>query len=139
MRNHDEKARDMARSPLPSTARVAARKHRATVHGRERAYARIQVAELRRFADPDDFEGDLTWQDRADLEHMVGLRRMYDNVAALIHWATRTIATDPQLRAATPHEQLTYFGCRMPEGMLGRHALIHLARMLDPDHRRSDL
>ncbi|MCC6225018.1 MAG: hypothetical protein IT195_01250 [Microthrixaceae bacterium] len=50
MRNHNEKARDMARSVLPSTARKGARDARAVIHGRERAHERRLLHELGRTA-----------------------------------------------------------------------------------------
>lgn len=43
MRNHHDKARDMARSVLPSTARKGARRARAQIHRRERARLRSEL------------------------------------------------------------------------------------------------
>ena len=40
MRNYNEKAREMARSVLPSTARKDASETRPTIHGSQRAHER---------------------------------------------------------------------------------------------------
>ena len=59
MHNHDQKARDMARSVLPSTRRRFARIDRRWVHKRERTAARLALREVRLAVDPDDVEADL--------------------------------------------------------------------------------
>lgn len=95
MRNHNEKPRDMARSVLPSTARKAARRQRASIHGRERARLRAALHGLRSTGDPDDFEGDLVWIARRDLEEMVDDRRGADKVGPLLAWAERLVESVP--------------------------------------------
>ena len=82
MRNHHEKARDMARSVLPSTARTSARSMRAQIHGRERAHERQLLHDLRRCPDPDDYGACLGLSDRhrRDVADMVDHRRSWDKV-----------------------------------------------------------
>lgn len=131
MRNHHEKARDMARSVLPSTARKNARRTRASIHGRERARLRAELHSLRVAGDADDFEGDLVWTARREIEEMVLDRRAADKVGPLLAWAERLIETDPTLSAATPDEREARFRKVLPPGLIGNHAVSHLWWVLD--------
>ena len=136
MRNHHEKARDMARSVLPSTARKSARHAGASIHGRERARLRSELHALRVAGDADDFEGDLTWTARRDIEEMVDDRRGADKVGPLLAWAERLVERDPALGAATPEDREVYFRKILPPGLIGNHAISHLRWVLD-DRRRA--
>lgn len=131
MRNHHEKARDMARSVLPSTARKAARRTRASIHGRERARLRVELHSLRDAGDADDFEGDLVWTARREIKDMVLDRRGADKVGPLLAWAERLIETDPTLSAATPDEREAHFRRVLPPGLIGNHAISHLWWVFD--------
>lgn len=102
MRNHDEKTRDMARSVLPSTRRRGARQDRALAHKAERSRLRSALQDLAGHDDPDDYEGELTWEARRQIAWMVEDRRAADKVAPLLRWATRTIERDAALRDARP-------------------------------------
>ena len=133
MRNHHEKARDMARSVLPSTRRRGARQDRALAHARERSCLRARLHDLASFADPDDYEGNLTWEARREISSMVEERRAADKVAPLVRWAERTVERDPVLREAAYDERLAYFRRLLPEGLIGRHALVHLHWVLDDE------
>ncbi len=136
MRNHNEKNRDMARSILPSTARKSAREERAQIHGRERARVRRELDAMRSIADPDDFEGDLTWQARRYIAEMVYDRRSADKVGPLINWAGRLIERDPVLSSATAQDREVHFRKILPPGLIGNHAISHLGRVLDDRPRR---
>lgn len=128
MRNHDEKARDMARSVLPSNARKTARRARAQIHGRDRARERQLLNELRRapdFGDLDD-EAPLGRDHRLDMLDMVRDRRDADKVAPLLRWAARTVERDPRLSAASPEDREAYFRSVLPPGLIGDHAVTHL-------------
>ena len=151
MRNHDEKALDIARSVLPSTRRRGARADRVTIHARERARARARarahLRELARLEDPDEFERDLTWEARREIGWMVEDRRAADKVGPLMRWAERKVETDPELADASFEERLAHFRRLLPEGLIGRHALFHLEWVLDEErttwrrayyHRRHD-
>lgn len=131
MRNHNEKARDMARSVLPSTARKTARLTRASIHGRERARLRSALHDLRAVGDPEDFDGDLTWIARRDLAEMVDDRRGADKVGPLLTWAERLVERNPALAAASPEDREVYFRKVLPPGLIGNHAISHLRWVLD--------
>ena len=131
MRNHNEKARDMARSVLPSTARKDARETRAQIHGRERARERRVLFDLRWYLDPDDFEGELGNVHRRELAWMVADRREADKVGSLLRWAERTVEHDPELSCASREDRETYFRKLLPPGLIGNHAISHLWWVLD--------
>jgi len=136
MRNHNEKARDMARSVLPSTARKSVRERRAQIHGRERARLRSELHALRSIGyDSDGFEGDLDWIAKRDIHEMVSDRREADKVGPLINWAVRLVERDPMLAAATWNDRAAYLGKLLPPGLIGDHALLHLRWVLG-DRRR---
>lgn len=126
MRNYNEKARDMARSVLPSSRRRGARADRTAAHGRERVRLRAELHALAGFDDPDDYEGELDWIARRDIAQMVEDRRYGDKIGPLIQWARRTVETDPHLREATPLERLDHFRRLLPPNLTGRHALFHV-------------
>ena len=126
MQNHAEKARDIARSALPSTGRVEARKRRAIAHRRERAAWRREATVLRTLIDPDDHDGDLCWTARTDIDWLVAERRMADNVAPLIRWARAHVQADPYLRELRSVDLLAHFRDVLPGDAAGRHALEHL-------------
>lgn len=130
MRNHDQKARDMSRSVLPSTARHLSRKRRAQIHRTERARFRQELARLRALDDPDDHEGDLCWQARDRMDDMVRTRREHDKVGPLLRWAQHAAAHDPRIAGASPDEQLRHLRALLPEGVVGWHAAEHLAVVL---------
>ncbi|MCC5951603.1 MAG: hypothetical protein JJU45_05855 [Acidimicrobiia bacterium] len=138
MRNHNEKARDIARSVLPSTARKGARDSRAIIHGRERAHERQLLHDLRGHLDPDDYEGDLGFAARhhRDLKEIVDRRRSADKVGPLIAWAERRVERDPALRTATPEGREAHFRKFLPPGLIGNHAISHLHWVLDDRPRR---
>lgn len=126
MRNHNEKARDMARSVLPSTARKSARQARASIHGRERARLRAELHSFRLAGDADEFEGDLTWTARRDITEMVDDRRGADKIGPLLAWADRIVERHPALGAATLEDREVYFRKILPPGLIGNHAISHL-------------
>lgn len=131
MRNHDEKARDMARSILPSTARKGARDARTHIRGRERARERDLLHQLRFCVDPDDFEGVLGEELHHEMASMVWDRRAADKVAPLLRWTERTIARDARLATASPAEREVHFRNLLPPGLIGDHAVSHLRWVLD--------
>ena len=135
MQNHAEKARDIARSALPSTRRVEARKRRAVAHRRERAAWRREATALRRLTDRADHDGDLYWIARADIDELVAERRMADNVAPLIRWARAHVEADPDLRDLQLVDLLAHFRDVLPDDVTGRHALQHLDFVFDDSWR----
>lgn len=126
MHNHDQKARDMARSVLPSTSRRGARKAKRAVHGGERARLRLALHEVRTTPHPDDLEVDLHVIDRPAMLDVVGERRSYDKVAPLMRWAEAVVARDPALTSASPSDRHVFFRNVLGVGLVADHALFHL-------------
>lgn len=133
MRNHDQKARDMARSVLPSTRRRFARVDRRWVHKRERNAIRVALRRVRLADHPDDVQADLTWVDRQGLTEMVGWRRSGDKVAPLLRWVEATIGRDPRLAADTPSGRRAHFRRLLGHGLMADHALFHCELVFDPE------
>ena len=132
MRNHNEKARDMARSVLPSTARRSARQNANHIHKWERANERQLLHDLGRGTDYDDFEGDWARRHRRAVAGMVSDRRAADKVGPLLHWAQRTIDRSHDLTDASPEDRQFFFRRLLPPGLIGGHAVSHLWWVLDP-------
>ncbi len=135
MRNHNEKHRDMARSVLPSKARVTARQDRRAIHHQERAHLREALFEARSERDADDIEAVVDYVDRSSMIWLVGQRRGADKVGPLMRWAERTVAQSPRLRAMSPQDQLEHFRRLMPSNLIGEHALSHIGWALGVDRR----
>ncbi len=76
--------------------------------------------------DPDDFEGDLSYEDKAAIGWLVDSRREPDNVAPLERWAARLVQQDTVLRDQGYHERRAHFAALLPKDTIGRHASSHL-------------
>lgn len=137
MRNHHEKARDVARSALPSSRRATARSSKALVHRRERAQVRALLHEVATSLDLDDVEADLRHELREDIKVVASIRRGYDKLAPLFRWADHHAAA-PALADATPAELVDHLASRLPDDLAGRHAVSHLRWRyeLEPDWLR---
>ncbi len=116
----EEKARDMARSLLPSTRRKAARKHRTGVHREARRTARLEVARFER--DPEAFDGapGPEGAPEQEIRYMVQQRRWGDKVHPFIRWATAITRELPR------ESRLSHVQGLLPRGVIGEHALKHL-------------
>jgi hypothetical protein len=138
MERHHEKRRDMARSILPSKNREPARAALAEV---KRANRRAIAHELGRFAGQrvllDDVADDLDdWDERTDLGRYpyveihanVRWRRDGDKLNHFIRWAIATTADVPI------DDRLSQLRSMLPGGLIGDHAMTHLAR--EPQLRR---
>jgi hypothetical protein len=124
----DEKAREMARSLLPSKNREPARKARAFIQRAERHRARMETARLAR--DPEESE-DLaspTDESAAEMRQQVSRRRWGDKVAPFIRWACATTRALPQ------ESRLSHVRARVPRGIIGDHALEHLKCRAEFEH-----
>ncbi|QYG95204.1 hypothetical protein HC251_24095 [Iamia sp. SCSIO 61187] len=126
MRNHDQKARDMARAVLPSTSRRGARKAKRAVHAGERARLRLALHDARTTVHPDDVQVDLHWLDRSGMIHVVAERRSYDKVAPLLRWAEAVVERDAALAAASSSDRQVFFRNVLGVGLVADHALFHL-------------
>ena len=115
----DDKARQMARSILPSTWKGAARR-RAGLHRAERRGANVVMHLLAR--DPD------CWEDETQSLHtcaplisqMVDRRRGADKLNHFEHWAVE------RTRDLPLEQRLDSLRSVMPPGVIGEHALGHL-------------
>lgn len=115
-----EKARDMARSLLPSTGRKGARDARGQLHREARRTARLELARLQH--EPEAFE-DLPTPDGGrspEIGYMVHRRRRADKVNPFIRWATATTRELPR------ESRLSHIQGLLPKGVIGEHALSHL-------------
>jgi hypothetical protein len=116
----EEKARDMARSLLPSTGRKGARGARSQLHREARRTARLELARLEH--EPEAFE-DLPGPDGGrspEIGYMVRRRRWADKVNPFIRWATATTRKLPR------ESRLSHIQGLLPKGVIGEHALSHL-------------
>jgi len=141
VRNHHEKAKDMAESVLPSTGRVGAAKARRRIHQSERARARAALS--RYLADPEvgDELADAHVAGRhyrLDISEFVWDRRAQDKVGSLCHWAVRRVATHPELADLEAADQVEALRKVLPDNLIGRHALSHIERAIKWDHIARD-
>lgn len=129
MERHSEKRRDMARSILPSKNREAARAalnhtkrgHRHAIHQELAAFR--GVARQLGVDDPDDWDEhvDLGSYPDAEIGVAVRWRRRGDKVNHFIRWAIATTADVPI------EDRLTTLSAMLDDGLIGRHAMTHLA------------
>ncbi len=124
--NHDEKAKDMAESVLPSAARKSARTERRRVHRAQRARQRVSLAKF----DPvavDDFTPDFReGRRRSAIQWMVFDRRSADKIGPLTRWAIARVRADRDLRDAGLDIQVEHFARLFPDNLIGRHAVQHI-------------
>jgi hypothetical protein len=150
-----DKARDVARGVLPSTARRKAREDKRDFHHTHRHAQRQINHEIVRsttvvdddgnlYTDPDlfdDFEPRhvidgyvaKTKKDGAgwdcDMQHIVSERRGADNLGPLLSWAR---ATERQKMVGwSVFDKHAYFKAVLPDSLQGRHALGHVEQALD--------
>ena len=132
MRNHSEKIKDMVESVLPSTRARSARAERRLIHHRERARVRAALHQVIGLQDPDDYLGDLHYQDKSSIGTLVAERRAADKVGPLIRWAERTVETSDRLATADRAVRLAHFRALLPDSTIGRHALDHIEWVVAP-------
>jgi hypothetical protein len=116
----EEKARDMARSLLPSRWRKGARKERALIHRGHRREPKETLARLAR--DPVGWEELPSLKDSSqrELRGVVQHRRGADKVNPFIRWATAVTRELPR------ESRLSHVRGRVPQGVIGEHALVHV-------------
>ena len=129
MQSHHEKTRDIARSVLPSKLNV--KQWRRQIHHRERGRVRAGLHRAR-FTNPgdlDDFSDNATGVDltKHEIREMVFKRREADNLGPLLRWAEHHNDHDPALRGAPVADRLEHFASRLPDGVIGSHAVGHIA------------
>ncbi|MGQ0624303.1 MAG: hypothetical protein ACT4PP_06565 [Sporichthyaceae bacterium] len=126
MRNHDQKAKDLAESVLPSTRRRQARTDRRAAHARHRSRQHVQLQAIRAGADEDGFDTSLEVRRSAELTELVWERRAADKTAPLVRWARVRVARDPALRRLDAQDQVAELARLMPDNLIGRHAVQHI-------------
>lgn len=116
----EEKARDMARSLLPSRWRKGARKERALIHRGSRREPKAALARLAH--EPEGWETRPFPKDttRRELRWVVSHRRGADKVNPFIRWATAVTRELPR------ESRLSHIRGQVPRGVIGEHALVHL-------------
>lgn len=152
-----DKARDIGRGVLPSTARKGARDNKRAFHAKRRHGQRAANHAIVRhcneidedgflYTDPDlfeDFEDPIIFdgyhastKGKAssyddDMGYIVRRRRDADNLGPLFSWAR---ATDAQKMVGwTVEDKRNYFKAILPDNLPGRHALGHVEQILDLD------
>ena len=127
---HSDKERDMARSLLPSRWRGAARAKAQAKRSTRREVSRV-MSELS--VDPDAWDdADGVFDDSAiEVRGVVNRRRSSDKVNPFIRWATQTTKHLPK------PSRLHHLRGVLPKGLIGDHALTHLAREESFDLRLS--
>ncbi|HEX8705835.1 MAG TPA: hypothetical protein VF815_43775 [Myxococcaceae bacterium] len=118
----EEKARDMARSLLPSRWRKGARKERALVHRGSRREPKEALARLAR--EPEGWDEQPFPKDTSqrEIRGVVQHRRWADKVNPFIRWATTVTRELPR------ESRLSHIQGLLPQGVIGEHALDHLER-----------
>ncbi|TNE86584.1 MAG: hypothetical protein EP330_22885 [Deltaproteobacteria bacterium] len=114
----EEKRREMARSILPSTSRSAA-KNKARIRRANRRKTRQALKQWLRDELPERV--DLRAEDRHLTRWVVQSRRGADKVNPFIRWATAVTAGLPV------EDRLSAVRGMLPRGLIGEHALSHLA------------
>jgi hypothetical protein len=116
----EEKARDMARSLLPSTGRKAARKVRACIHRAARRGARLEA--LRFEHDPEAFQEAPGPARTSDFKigYMVQRRRQADKLNPFLRWAAAVTRELPR------ESRMSHVQGLLPKGVIGEHAVSHM-------------
>lgn len=127
-----EKAREIARSVLPSTRRRSARIDLAHLKRSHRRRIRQTLHDWVGYDDPLDFEGHIYDYDRptphssywGGLTGIVDDRRNGDKLGALLRWAPAVTA-----HLDNPEDRYMAMKAVLGDNLIGRHALSHLAFM----------
>jgi hypothetical protein len=151
-----DKARDIARGVLPSTARKGARDNKRNFHAGQRHAQRQANHAIERhlstvsdhgtivhdpdlfdeFEDPMIFDGYTAATTKpvgydGHMKYVVSRRRDADKLGPLIHWAE---ATERQKMVGWDDaDKIAYFKAILPDSLQGRHALGHVKQALDLD------
>jgi len=127
-----DKAKDMARSILPSRWRGAA-KSRAHLHRRQRRTVSQSLNALER--DPASWDEGVEFGEvfEPDVSMFVSRRRSSDNVSHFERWAIARTRELPKVH------RLGALASVLPDGLIGQHAMSHLKRRRELAPDRDDL
>ena len=115
----NDKIKDIAEGILPATrnAARAARQARRQIHKTGRARAREEVQA--------GGDGRLAWTlERHEIVQQMWRRRGADNLSALFRWAERTTR-----HISDPEDRYLAVQAVLPDNLIGRHALSHVANL----------
>lgn len=132
-----EKAREIARSILPSTRRRSTRTDLAYLKRASRRRVRQTLHDWAGYDDPLEFEGHI-WDYHSPNPHHDGYwgglsaivddRRNGDKLGALLKWAPAVTA-----HLDDPEDRYMAIKAILPDNLIGRHALSHLINMEEFD------
>lgn len=117
----DDKAYEMARGLLPSTGREGARKARASISRSTRHAVRGRMAQVARDVESADDCPDLDEDSTHEMRYVVWRRRSADKVNPFQRWARAITRELPR------ESRLKHVRGKLPEGLIGEHALSHLS------------
>lgn len=127
-----DKAKDMARSILPSRWRGAA-KSRAQLHRRQRRTVSQSLQGLARDPSAWDDGVDFGEADEPDVGLLVSRRRSSDKLNHFERWAIARTRELPRVH------RLGSLAAVLPDGLIGQHAMTHLRRRAELHPDRDDL
>ena len=115
----DDKAKEMARSILPSRSRKG-QAHRASIHRMIRREVKHSLRRLER--DPSEWDDGLEFGEEAALEipAFVSGRRGQDKLNHFERWAIERTKEMPK------EHRLGHLRSLLPRGLIGEHAMVHL-------------
>ncbi len=128
-----EKARQMARSILPSTRRKGARESATLLKRATRRNARASLRDWATYTDPWAYEGHIFDYDEPgcggggfheDIKQIMWDRRLGDKLGAFLWWAPVVTA-----HLDCPEDRYMHIKSMLPNNLIGRHALSHLIHM----------
>lgn len=132
-----EKARDIARSILPSTRRRSAREDAARLKRNTRRHNRQSLHTWARYDDPYDYEGHIYDYDEPSpchaywgtIKDVMWDRRNGDKLGAFQRWA-------PAVTKHLPNGEARYMAVKkvLPDNLIGRHALSHIEHLEEFEH-----
>lgn len=127
-----DKAREIARSVLPSTRRRSARQDAARLKRSTRRLARRSLRDWASHTDPYEYEGHIYDYDEPSpchaywgtIKNVMWERRNGDKLGALLRWAPAVTA-----HLDDPEDRYMAMKAVLPDNLIGRHALSHLEFM----------
>ena len=119
----------LARSVSPASRPPSTGAVRFTTTNAFAVRAELHRARLTNHGDLDDFDDDATGVDltKHEISEMVLERRDADKSGPLLRWAEHHADNNPALRDATINDCLEHFASRSPDGVIGHHAIEHIA------------
>lgn len=115
----DDKAKEMARSILPSRSRKG-QAYRASIHRSARRQVSVSLRQLARDPSAWDDGVELGEEAERELPHFVARRRGQDKLNHFERWAIERTKELPR------EHRLGHLRALLPRGLIGQHAMLHL-------------